>query len=213
VTVETLSGVVGFDVAPDTRQRLERYVDLIMKWTRRINLVSRSNEQQLWQRHVVDSAQLWGLVPDSARTFADLGSGAGFPGLVLAILARQMRPGTSHVLVESDQRKAAFLREAIRETDAPARVVCDRIETVPNLGADMVTARALAALPRLLALAVPHLSAGGVAVFPKGVGYRDEIAQARSEWGFDLEEFPSQTDRDARLLRLTRITRNSGHDI
>lgn len=212
MTPEALGDLVGFSVSPETMRSLDCQVALTAKWTQRINLVSRSTEQQIWQRHIADSAQLWPLVPETARFFADFGSGAGFPGLVLAILARQNRPGTRHVLVESDQRKAAFLREAARETGAPVEIVCERIERVPPIGADVVTARALAALPKLLGLVAPHLLPGGVAVLPKGAGYLTEIDQARMDWGFDLAEFPSQTDPGARLLRLTRIARKGGQD-
>jgi 16S rRNA (guanine527-N7)-methyltransferase len=212
VTPEALSDLVGFAVSADTIRSLERQVALTAKWTQRINLVSRSTEQQIWQRHIADSAQLWPHVPESAQLFADLGSGAGFPGLVLAILAHQKRPGTRHLLVESDQRKAAFLREAARETGAPVQVVCSRIEQVQAIGADVVTARALAALPKLHALAAPHFAPGGVAILPKGAGYLAEVQQARTDWRFDLAEFPSQTDPGARLLRLTGIAGKSGLD-
>lgn len=207
-----LGTIAGFELTSDTMACLERYVALAEKWTRHINLVSRATETQIWQRHIADSAQLWSLVPASAQVFADLGSGAGFPGLVLAILARQQRPGTRHVLVESDQRKAAFLREAIRETGAHVQVICERIERLPGLKAEVVTARALAALPDLLTLAMPHLAPEGVAIFPKGAGYRAEVEQAQANWVFDLAAFPSQTDPDARLLRLTRIARKSGSE-
>lgn len=205
---EAIRALAGIAISPDTMLGLQMFVGLAAKWTQRINLVSRATEAQIWQRHIADSVQLWPLIPDSARSFADLGSGGGFPGLALAVLARQARPGCRHVLIESDQRKATFLREAAREIGVPVSVLNDRIEAVPGLGADVVTARALAPLAPLLALLRPHLGPGGAAVLPKGAGYLAEVDQARTDWQFDLELFPSQTDPDARILRLTRIGRN-----
>ena len=206
-----LTALAGFALDAKTAAALDSYAELAAKWTQRINLVSRSTQGAIRERHIADSAQLFPLIPPSARRFADLGSGGGFPGLVLAILAAQHTPGTRHVLVESDQRKAAFLREAVRLTGAPAEVICARIEAVAPLNADVVTARALAALPLLLDLAVPHLAPGGVAILPKGAGYQAEIDTARQNWAFDLESFPSHTEPEARLLRLSHITRPSGY--
>jgi 16S rRNA (guanine527-N7)-methyltransferase len=206
VTPEQLGALCRETVTPVLMDSLTQYVDLVSKWTQRINLVSRSTQSAVMSRHVADSMQLWPLVPQNVRVVADLGSGGGFPGMVLAILSHHLRPGMRHILLESDQRKATFLREAARQAGVSATVICARIEGVPPLSADLVTARALAPLPALLKLATPHLSPDGVAVFPKGVGYRSEIDAARAEWAFAFEEFPSQTEPGACLLRLSQIT-------
>jgi 16S rRNA (guanine527-N7)-methyltransferase len=210
VTVEALDAKAGMALTPETIRALGSFADLAWKWTQKINLVAKSTQSEIWTRHIADSAQLWPLVPRSAKRFVDLGSGGGFPGLVLAILARQAHEGAEHVLVESDQRKAAFLREAARVVDIPVSVICARIEQVPPLSGDVVTARALAALPILLGYAVRHLAPDGVALFPKGAGYRAEIEAAREKWRFDLDVFPSQTDPEARQLRLSRIVGVTG---
>lgn len=210
MTPEQLGRLLGETVTPDMMGALTQYADLVSKWTKRINLVSKSTQSMIMERHVADSLQLWPLVPAGARTSVDLGSGGGFPGLVLAIVAHHIRPGQRHVLVESDQRKATFLREAARSVGVSVTVICSRIDQVPPLGADVVTARALAGLPILLTLARPHLAPDGVAVFPKGAGYRSEVAAAKANWMFDLEEFPSQTEPDACLLRLSHIAPISG---
>jgi 16S rRNA (guanine527-N7)-methyltransferase len=211
MTNHGLSGLSGFALDDDTFESLRIHADLVAKWTRRINLVSRTTVDSLWVRHTADSAQLFPLIPVSARRFVDLGSGGGFPGLVLAILSRQGRPGSRTVLIESDQRKAAFLREAIRLTGAPAEVLCSRAMSTPPQSADVVTARAVADLSLLLGLVSHHMGPNGVALLPKGASFEEEIALAGKEWMFDAEVFPSQTDRQARILRVTQLSRRTGN--
>lgn len=207
---DDLERLAGCGIDPAARAALQVYADLVTRWTQRINLVSRSTVDTLWSRHIADSAQLYPLVPPGARRFADLGSGGGFPGIVLAILARQHRPDARFTLVESDQRKATFLREAVRVTGVAAEILCDRAEHVAPLAADVVSARALSALPELLGLVHRHLAPDGVALLPKGAGSQAEVDAARLAWAFDVEEFPSQTSPDARLLRLQHLSRRTG---
>jgi len=192
----------GLEFASRDRARLDRFADLLRRWNARINLVSRADEPALWSRHIADSAQLVPLLPDGNGTLIDLGSGAGFPGLVLAILT-----GRPTHLVEADQRKAAFLREAARETEADATVHAARAETLRIPPANVVTARALAPLPDLLKLAVPFLAPGGVCLFPKGRDVEAELTAAAAEWHMRVERFPSQTGPGATLLRLSEIRR------
>lgn len=170
------------ELTPDVEARLRAYAALLARWTQRISLVSRGDENQIWQRHVQDSLRLADLIPPGTPRGIDLGSGAGLPGLVLALAT-----GIQFDLVESDRRKAAFLLEAQRLTGAPVRVHAERIELLPLDPAPLITARALAPLPRLLELAAPLLARGGTCLFPKGISVEDELVAARLGWQFDAE--------------------------
>lgn len=169
-------------LAAPAEQKLRAYTALLARWMPRINLVARGDEPYLWSRHVLDSLRLLELIPAGTDRGIDLGSGAGLPGLVLAVAS-----GIRFELVEADRRKAAFLLEAQRVTGAPVDIHCARIETVGLPPAPLVTARALAPLETLLGLAAPLLAPGGVALFPKGARAADEIEAARRRWRFDLE--------------------------
>jgi 16S rRNA (guanine527-N7)-methyltransferase len=196
-----------FDVSRETLDRLTAYHGLLDKWGARINLVSRGTLSEAWVRHFHDSAQLLDPMPSDARIWVDLGSGAGFPGLVIAILAAERFPDLAVRLIESDQRKAAFLRAVLRETGVTADVVAERIESAISCGADVLSARALAPLPVLLDMALRHLAPSGVALFPKGVRYRQELAEALETFTFDCEEYASETDAEAVILKIGGIGR------
>ncbi len=194
----------AFGVSRETLDRLSAYAALLAKWNPAINLVSKTTLGDVWGRHLADSAQLFPLLPEGARTLVDLGSGAGFPGLVLAIL------GVPEVhLVESDVRKAAFLREVARVTGAPATVHAVRIEAAPAIPADVVTARALADLADLLPWAHRFLNPGGVCLFPKGRTVGDELTRIGDSWTMRVERFPSRTDAESTILRLSDIAPSS----
>ncbi|SMY07190.1 16S rRNA (guanine(527)-N(7))-methyltransferase RsmG [Flavimaricola marinus] len=193
----------GWDVSRETMAKLEQYGDLIRKWTPKINLVAPASLPDLWERHILDSAQLLPLAPTAPKTWTDLGSGGGLPGIVIAILS----PDTEVTLIESDQRKAAFLRTCTRELGLSATIRPNRIDEVAPLGADVVTARALAPLPNLLPLVARHLAPDGIALLPKGKNAQTEIDDARADWGFDLQTHTSHTNPEATILRLERITR------
>ncbi len=188
------------------RQALERYAEMLGRWNRKINLVSKQTLDDLWQRHMLDSAQLLAFLPAVAGVrrlrLADLGSGGGFPGLVLAVLGA----GEVH-LVESDQRKAAFLREVSRETGAGAVIHVSRIETLAPLEADCVTARALAPLPKLLGYVARHLAPEGRAILLKGKGREGELTSAREVWSMRLSEKPSRSDPDGGILLVEGLIR------
>lgn len=166
---------------PGTIARLETYAALLATWTRRINLVSRADHAHLWRRHIEDSLRLLPHVPPGISHAIDLGSGAGLPGLVLAIAS-----GVPFHLVESDRRKAAFLREAARVTEAPVTVHAERIETVDLVPAPLITARALAPLPELLTLATPLLAKHGTMLFLKGARAAEELEAARATHRFEV---------------------------
>jgi 16S rRNA (guanine527-N7)-methyltransferase len=189
-------------VSRETLARLEAYADLLVRWSARINLIGRDTLGDLWRRHMLDSAQLRPLVPAAATTLVDLGSGAGFPGLVLAIL------GVPQVeLVEADTRKAAFLREAARVTAAEVTIRGCRIAAVPPHAADVVTARALAPLDRLLDLALPFIGPNTVCLFPKGERWAGELTLARKVWTMDVSMRDSIADPRGVVLCLTRVAR------
>lgn len=185
----------------DTRERLSILVDLITRWSARIQLVAHRDLPVLWPRHIEDSLQLLPLIPVGTTRAIDLGSGAGFPGLVLAIAG-----DLPFDLIESDQRKAAFLREAVRETAAPVTIHAMRAEAAHLSPAPLLTARALASLPRLLPLAAPLLASGGACLFPKGARADTEIAEAASAWRFHVERHPSRTHPEGQILRITELT-------
>ena len=182
-------------VSRETLARLARHLKMLGRWQKRINLVGTATLADPWRRHVLDSAQLAPLVPAGAR-LADLGSGAGFPGLVLAI----MRGGPVD-LIESDARKAAFLAEAVRATGAPAAVHNARAETL-TLKADVVAARACAPLDRLLGLAMPLLAPGGVCLVLKGARAEEEIEAARARWRIAVRRHPSLSAPEGMVLEL-----------
>lgn len=189
------------DVSRETLERLDLYAELLKQWTKRINLVAPSTLPDLWRRHFLDSAQLQRFV--TADRWVDIGSGGGFPGAVLAIL----NPDTQVTLVESDQRKATFLRTVSRETGVPFEVKANRIEELASLEAGRLSCRALAPLTALLAHAERHLKRDGRAIFLKGAAAQSEIDQALEQWRFDCETYPSQTDPEAVILSIGDITR------
>lgn len=189
-------------VSSETLERLSDYAALLRKWQQRINLIGRSTLDDLWHRHMFDSAQLFPLLPDGARRLVDLGSGAGFPGMVLAIL------GVPDVhLIESDERKAAFLREVSRETSTPVEIHVGRIENTPPIIADVVTARALAPLAKLVELARPFVGDRTVLLFPKGQDVDRELTETTKHTTMHTEIVPSRAHASGVILRLTRIDR------
>ena len=194
------------DVSRETYEKLEAYSSLLLKWTRKINLIGPSTEAEVWERHVLDSAQIFELIPNDATSLADLGSGGGLPGLVLAILASEKHPGLEVTLVESDKRKAAFLATVVHTLELPAKVRTDRIELSDPLGADIVTARALAPLDRLLGYAKRHLAPHGSCLFLKGATHQKEVAAALETWRFEVDTHPSQTNPDSVILHIKEVS-------
>jgi 16S rRNA (guanine527-N7)-methyltransferase len=193
-------------VSRETFERLVAFEALFQKWARRINLSAPSTLSDVWSRHILDSAQLLRIAPEAQR-WLDLGSGGGFPGLVMAILLAE-RPATHVDLVESNRKKAAFLQSVIGQFGLPARVHALRIDDVPaSVGTpDVVTARALAPLPSLLGLAEPWLSAGATGLFHKGRDYRAEIEESAHQWRFDLLEHRSMIDPQSVILEIRDLT-------
>ncbi|HUC16893.1 MAG TPA: 16S rRNA (guanine(527)-N(7))-methyltransferase RsmG [Acetobacteraceae bacterium] len=199
---EPIQSLPDFTPSPEVISRLKTFAALLTIWNRRINLVSRRNLENLWPRHIADSLQLIPLMPENPSDAVDLGSGAGFPGLILSIAT-----SVPFSLIESDHRKAAFLIEAARVTAAPIRVHATRIQETRLPQARLVTARALAPLPDLLALAAPFLTQDGICLFPKGGSVGNELTEAAAQWHMRAERFQSRSDPSASLLRISEIRR------
>ncbi len=198
---ETLARA-GIDVSRETLARLACYAALLLRWNRAVNLIARADEHEIWARHIADSAQLAAAIPPGTTHAIDLGSGAGFPGLVLALMT-----SIRFDLIEADRRKGAFLREAARATGAAVRVQAMRVEHARLEPAPLVTARAFAPLVRALPLATPLLKSGGVILFPKGRTAENELTEAREEWHMQVRRFPSRTAPEATILMLSEIHR------
>ena len=205
MTEEQARAAIAADVSRETLERLSLYAAFLVKWQKKINLIAPSTIPAIWSRHLLDSAQLMKHAPADAQRWLDLGSGAGFPGLVCAAIAHESRPLLQVSLVESDQRKAAFLREAARQMGLSVVVHGLRVADVPPHSADVISARALAALTDLCDMAHPHLAPNGICLFQKGARHADEVEVAQSKWHIAYEIIPSVTDPDAVVMRIERL--------
>lgn len=196
-------------VSRETFAKLLEFEQIFLKWAQKINLVAPSTISALWARHILDSAQLMRLAPNALK-WLDLGSGGGFPGAVVAILLLD-RPGARIRLVESNSKKAGFLRAVLGELQVPAEVVNARIEAIVGQFEDteVVTARALAPLSVLLQLALPWLSGTAAALFHKGRDYRVEVEESRDVWRFDLVEHTDKVDPDGVILGISKLQRRN----
>jgi 16S rRNA (guanine527-N7)-methyltransferase len=196
-------------VSRESGERLETYASLLLQWQKRINLIGASTRDDIWTRHIADALQLLPLMPEGLRRIADLGSGAGVPGLILAIA----RPLEAH-LFESNLKKGAFLREAARQAGARAHIHRIRIEQAQGLAqtikAEAVTARALAPLPKLLDYAAPFLENGAIGYFHKGQDVDAELTEATKSWKMRLESYPSMTDSHGVILVVKEAQRVLG---
>lgn len=194
------------NVSRETLERLQVYADLLEKWQKKINLVSNTTIPDLWTRHLLDSAQVYPLLPKECHTLADIGCGAGFPGLVLAIM------GVPDVhLIDSDARKMAFCREVARAVEVNVTIHNCRIEAVKETQfADVVTSRALATLEKLMNFAQPLRKDGAPCVLLKGRSYQAEIEEARTTWDFDCRSEQSLSDPEGKVLIIERMVKKDG---
>lgn len=195
------------NVSRETLARLMTYETTLRKWNPRINLVAQSTLDDLWARHFMDSAQVFDLRPEGATTWLDLGTGGGFPGVIVAILAAQKAPDLHVTCVESDTRKATFLRTVLRETGVSGTVFSKRIEALEPQNADVISARALAPLSVLLDFSEMHRAPSGTALFLKGAEHENEITEALESWAFEVDKIPSKTNPEAAILRIGEIER------
>lgn len=200
---------VRLNVSRETLQRLYLYCERLEHWSAKINLIAPAPKDLIWDRHIVDSAQLFNL-RQAGGTWADLGSGGGLPAMVLAIIAQEVEPDLRFHLVESDVRKAAFLRIFSTELSLNVQVHQARAELIAPLRAQTVSARALAPLDKLLSYVRRHLDPAGVALLPKGRNHLSEIEAARRNWSFDLDLVDSVADQESKILRIGQIQRNVG---
>lgn len=190
----------AYGIDAETAERIARFAAHLEKWQKAINLVSAKSLPQLWERHILDSLQLVPLIPPGARTLVDVGSGAGFPGLILALVGRW----DVH-LVESDTRKSVFLRDSARLCGVPVTVHAVRIESLAAPKADVITARALAPVADLLRLTAGFRQTGTVHLFPKGRGAEAELTEAEKTWTLAVDRIPSLTDPDAVILKIGEV--------
>ncbi|WP_454852873.1 16S rRNA (guanine(527)-N(7))-methyltransferase RsmG [Rhizobium binxianense] len=199
----------GLRVSRETQERLELFAGLFQKWAKAINLVASSTLDDLWRRHIADSSQIFQLSPQPQK-WVDLGSGGGFPGVVTAIFLAELKGGWVH-LVESNHKKAAFLRTALRETEARGSIHAIRIEDAPDeiASCDAISARALAELDLLLECSTPWMleTENTRAFFHKGRDYVREIEKARGRWIFDLVEHKSAVEQESVILEISNLQR------
>lgn len=192
-------------VSRETMERLSLFHALLLQWQRTINLVAPSTLDHAWERHFVDSAQLLDLAPKQATRWLDLGSGGGFPGVVVAAIAMEERPNFSMTLVESDIRKCGFMREAARKMEVPVKILTRRIADIPPQTVDVISARALTNLKDLIDHTVPHMAQDTCLLFPKGSSYKAELESVSSDWQMKADVIDSVTDPDAVVLRFQGI--------
>ncbi|MFK5996926.1 MAG: 16S rRNA (guanine(527)-N(7))-methyltransferase RsmG [Rhodobacterales bacterium] len=195
------------NVSRETFNDLEILVDLLKKWNKTINLVGKSTVDQVWTRHILDSAQMWQFRPQNLKTWVDLGSGGGFPALVLAILAKYDAPNAVFHMIESDARKSAFLRNVSRETFLRTKIHTCRIENAEKIITDVISARALSSVDRLFEYSQKYLSNSTYCLFLKGQSCATELEIARESWGFQSETTKSLSDGSGHILKAWNIRR------
>ncbi|MEM9582306.1 MAG: 16S rRNA (guanine(527)-N(7))-methyltransferase RsmG [Pseudomonadota bacterium] len=195
------------DVSRETSDKLAGFVELLTKWNSKINLVSPSTIPEVWERHVLDSAQIMPILDSNVTSLVDIGTGGGFPGMILAVLASDANPDLQVTMIESDLRKCAFLQTAAARLGVSAQVISKRIEAVPQQNCDAMTSRALAPLTKLLEFSERHLRSGGQAHFMKGENADREIEEALASWQFDLQKRASLTHPDAVILTIGNLRR------
>ena len=196
-----------FDVSRETMERFDEYDALLRKWNPKINLISRSTADEIWHRHFADSAQLYQHIDKTCLNWLDFGSGAGFPGLVIATLAQEKQPDLKVTLVESDHRKAAFLLTVSNALGLNTQTVTERVESVQAQNADIISARAVAPLDQLLSWAAPHAHKSTVLLFPTGNSYESELTATRKHWHIESKVIPSVTESSSVILRIEEFAR------
>lgn len=194
-----------YNVSRETFELLKAYETSLVEWQKKFNLVSNSSLADSWNRHFEDSAQLFQYIPDNARILLDFGSGAGFPGMVLAIMAKEKTPYLKFKLIESIGKKTLYLKEVAKITGSNVEIINERIEKLPPQKADVITSRAMASLSELLNYTKRFMKPETICIFPKGQKYSEEIAEAKKHWDFDCEIYDSKTSAEGKILIIKRL--------
>ena len=194
-----------YNVSYETITKLKTYQTLLNEWQAKFNLVSKSSLEDAWNRHFLDSMQLFKYIPDTAKSLADFGSGAGFPGMVLAIMAQEKTPYLKVNLIESTKKKTMYLKEVAAATGTEVNIINDRIENLKGQKFDVITSRAMTSLVDLLGYAEPFCLKDTVCIFPKGRNYAAELAEAHKTWRFKCRIEPSELSPESRILIITDI--------
>lgn len=196
-----------YNVSCETIDVLNTYLALLIEWQNKFNLVSKSSIQNAWNRHFLDSAQLSKYIPKEAESLVDFGSGAGFPGMVLAIMSKEKTPYLKVTLVESIKKKTLYLNEVAQRTSTEVTIINDRIENIAPQKFDVITSRAMTALNELLKYAEPFCHEKTICVFPKGKSYAEELALAHKNWRFKCRIEPNETSEEGKILIITDIVK------
>lgn len=199
-----------YNVSRETFELLKAYEASLAEWQKKFNLVSNSSLEDSWTRHFEDSAQLFQYLPNSAQTLLDFGSGAGFPGMVLAIMAAEKTPYLKVKLIESTGKKTLYLNEVKKITGVDVEIINDRIEKLPPQKADVITSRAMASLNELLEYTFRFTTPKTICIFPKGRRYAEEIEEAKKHWKFDCQLHDSITSDEGKILVISRLLKNKG---
>ena len=197
--------IKGFNVSRETLNSFCEYQTLLAKWNKKINLVSKNTLANLWERHFLDSGQIINHVDASGKRWVDVGAGAGFPGLVVALLLRDRKIDCDMILVEKNTKKVFFLNEVIRKLNLNVKVVNKNVESIESLNADILTARAFSELKKLVELALFHRKEKGVCLFLKGENYRFELDKTLNYWFFDYDVFDSLSNSSGKIIRVKKI--------
>ena len=197
--------IKGFNVSRETLNSFCEYQTLLAKWNKKINLVSKNTLANLWERHFLDSGQIINHVDASGKRWVDVGAGAGFPGLVVALLLKDRKIDCDMILVEKNTKKVFFLNEVIRKLNLNVTVVNKNVESIESLNADILTARAFSELKKLVELALFHRKERGVCLFLKGENYRSELDKTLNYWFFDYDVIDSLSNSSGKIIRVKKI--------
>ena len=193
-------------VSRETCDLLRVYYDMLISWNRKINLVSRKSINTSWNRHFLDSAQLWLYLPKKANKWLDFGSGAGFPGLVIAFISKELKPDLKIVLVEKNKKKSLFLSEVVNKTGLNVEILSNNVETIKPQRADVITSRAFGKLDHLLKISYKHQNKDTTALFPKGISFTEEIIISKKNWSYELEKIKNIIDKNSFILKIRKLT-------
>lgn len=196
-----------YNVSCETFDDLNAYLSLLIEWQTKFNLVSNSSLADAWNRHFIDSVQLFKYIPQDAESLVDFGSGAGFPGMVLAVMAKRKTPYLRVTLIESIKKKTLYLKEVAEKTSTDVAIINDRIENIAPQKFDVITSRAMTALTDLLKYAEPFCHKKTVCIFPKGKSYAEELSSAHKQWHFKCRIEPNETSEEGKILIITDIAK------